>query len=134
MESDRVDHIVATLRARGVMAHRADEGVNEFGIRVVIPDGSEALWSLGAGGLDAQVLRDGILMGFIPHIPGSETFTEPQMVDAIASAAPYPEEGLRIASNSGAEAGAGSEKAALRPSFTDRSAVGRRGRLHWPRR
>lgn len=134
MKSDRVDHIVAALRARGVMAHRADEGVEEFGIRVVIPDGSEALWSLGAGGLDAQVLRDGILMGFVPHIPGSETFTEPQMVDAIASAAPYPEDGLQVASSAGAEAAAGHENTALRPAVADRSAVRRRGRLHWPHR
>lgn len=134
MESDRVDHIVAALRARGVMAHRADEGVDEFGIRVVIPDGSEALWSLGAGGLDAQVLRDGILMGFVPHIPGSETFTDPQMVNAIASAAPYPEEGLRVARSSGAEAGAGRENTSVRAAVTDRSAVRRRGRLHWPHR
>ncbi|WP_069169653.1 hypothetical protein [Streptomyces griseus] len=104
MEPDRIDRIVAVLRARGVMAHRADEGVDEFGIRVVIPDGSEALWSVGAGGLDAQVLRDGVLMGFVPHIPDSEMFTESQTVEAIA-ATRYSEEALHPASRLDPEAG-----------------------------
>ncbi|NUR00121.1 MAG: hypothetical protein HOY79_27405, partial [Streptomyces sp.] len=109
MEPDRIDHIVSALRARGVMAHRADEGVYEFGIRVVIPDGSEAVWTLGgAGGLDAEVLRDGTLIGFVPHVPGSETFTDQQTIDAIA-AARYSEEGLRPASRTVPRSGPGTD-------------------------
>jgi hypothetical protein len=98
MERERVDHLVSALRARGIMAHRADEGVYDFALRVVIPDGCEALWTVGgAGGLDAEVLRDNVLIGFVPHIPGSEDFDEQQMVEAIA-ATPYSEEGLHPAS------------------------------------
>ncbi|SEN16227.1 hypothetical protein [Actinacidiphila rubida] len=98
MEPERVDSMVAALRARGVMAHRADEGVYAFGIRVVIPDGSEALWTMGgAGGLDAEVLRDNTLIGFVPHVPGSEDFTDAQTVETIATT-PYSEEGMLPAS------------------------------------
>ncbi|MCL2555080.1 MAG: hypothetical protein FWE15_08915 [Actinomycetia bacterium] len=78
------------------MAHRVDEGVYEFGIRVVIPDGSEALWSIGAGGLEAEVLRDNTLIGFVPHIAGSEDFTDQQATQAIATTS-YSEEGLHPA-------------------------------------
>ncbi|MFI1096361.1 hypothetical protein [Streptomyces sp. NPDC020917] len=78
------------------MAHRVDEGVYEFGIRVVIPDGSEALWAIGAGGLEAEVLRDNTLIGFVPHIPGSEDFTDQQATQAIAATS-YSEEGLHPA-------------------------------------
>jgi hypothetical protein len=97
MERDRIDRIVSALRARDVMAHRADEGVYEFGIRVVIPDGSEALWTVRKSvELGAEVLRDGVLIGFVPHIPGSEDFTEEETVEAIATAR-YSLEGLRPA-------------------------------------
>lgn len=78
------------------MAHRVDEGVYEFGIRVVIPDGSEALWAIGAGGLEAEVLRDNTLIGFVPHIPGSEDFTDQEATQAIATTS-YSEEGLHPA-------------------------------------
>ncbi|MFF2650763.1 hypothetical protein [Streptomyces sp. NPDC058045] len=98
MDSDRVDGIVSALRAREVMAHRADEGVYEYGVRVVIPDGSEALWTMGgAAGLRAEVLRDGVLVGFVPYVPGSESFTDRQIIDTIA-AAHYDEEALYPAS------------------------------------
>jgi hypothetical protein len=32
----------------------------------------------------ALVLQDGVLVGFVPKIDGSEDFDEPQIVDAIA--------------------------------------------------
>jgi hypothetical protein len=45
----------------------------------------EALWDTdGTAGLEAQVMRNGVLVGFVPHIPGSEDFDEAQVVDAIA--------------------------------------------------
>lgn len=94
MEADRIDRMVSQLRARDVMAHRTETGVYSFGIRVVIGDGSEAVWTPGgAAGLDAQVIRDGVLVGCVPHIPGSEGFTDEQTVEAIATAL-YSEEGL----------------------------------------
>lgn len=94
MEADRIDRMVSQLRARDVMAHRTETGVYSYGIRVVIGDGSEAVWTPGgASGLDAQVIRDGVLIGSVPHIPGSEEFTDEQTVEAIATAL-YSEEGL----------------------------------------
>lgn len=52
---------------------------------MALPDGREALWDAdGAAGLEATVLRNGVLVGFVPLIPGSEHFDESQIVDAIA--------------------------------------------------
>ena len=49
--------------------------------------GREAVWgSEGTTGLEAEVLLDGDLVGFVPQIPGSDTFDEAQIVDAIARA------------------------------------------------
>jgi hypothetical protein len=38
----------------------------------------------GTAGLEAQVMRDGMLVGFVPVIEGSEYFNDDQVVDAIA--------------------------------------------------
>jgi hypothetical protein len=38
----------------------------------------------GTAGLEAQVMRDGVLVGFVPKIDGSDAFDEAQVVDAIA--------------------------------------------------
>ncbi|MEU4424051.1 hypothetical protein AB0F81_25765 [Actinoplanes sp. NPDC024001] len=89
MEENRARRVVASLRARNVFAHlklpRA--GVTQYGIRVVLPDGREAIWDNdGTAGLEAQVMRDGILVGFVPQIPGSENFGEEQIIEAIATA------------------------------------------------
>jgi hypothetical protein len=87
MERSRAESVVAALRARQVMAHVADVGVYRAGVRVVLPDGREALWDAdGAAALDAQVLRDGVLVGLVATIPGSEDFDEAQTVEAIATA------------------------------------------------
>jgi hypothetical protein len=54
-------------------------------VRVSLPDGREALWDTdGTASLEAQVMRDGVLVGFVPVIEGSESFDESQVVDAIA--------------------------------------------------
>jgi hypothetical protein len=56
-------------------------------VRVVLSDGREALWDVdGAAGLEAQVMRDGMLVGFVPKIVGSETWSVEQTVEAIATA------------------------------------------------
>lgn len=87
MEQERAERIVAALRERDVMAHVAQSGVYRAGIRVVIADGREALWDTdGAAALEAQVLRDGVLVGFVPSIVGSEDFDDTQTVAAIAAA------------------------------------------------
>ena len=85
MEENRARHVVDALRERGVDAHFAKEGVYQFGVRVALPGGREAVWdSDGTAGLEAQVLLDGVLVGFVPMIEGSESFGTEQVVDAIA--------------------------------------------------
>ncbi len=79
--------VIDGLRTRGVIARVARTSPFRFGIRIPLGDGREALWDVdGAAGLEAQVMRDGVLVGFVPTIPGSEHFTPPQMVEAIATA------------------------------------------------
>ena len=85
MTEERASRLVERLRERRVMAHVAPSGVFQFGIRVVIPDGREAIWDNdGAAALEAQILRDGVLVGYIPTVPGSEDFDDDQVVDYIA--------------------------------------------------
>jgi hypothetical protein len=85
MEENSAREVVDALRQRGVNAQMAKPGVYQFGVRVALPDGREAIWdSDGAAGLEAQVLRNGVLVGFMPVIDGSETYDRDQVVDAIA--------------------------------------------------
>jgi hypothetical protein len=87
MDEKRARRVVDALRERGVPAHveRARAGISQFGIRVNLLDGREAIWDTdGTAGLEAQVMRDGVLVGFVPHIEGSEDFDENRTVDAIA--------------------------------------------------
>ena len=87
MEENRARHVTDALRARGINAHLARVGVDQFGVRVSLPGGREAEWDTdGTAGLEAQVMQDGDLVGFIPEIEGSEDFTEEQVIDAIARA------------------------------------------------
>jgi hypothetical protein len=85
LTEERAARLVERLRERHVMAHVAHAGVYQVGIRVVIPGGREAVWDTdGAAGLEAQVLEDGLLVGFVPTIPGSEDFDDDAVVDCIA--------------------------------------------------
>jgi hypothetical protein len=87
MDENRARHVTDALRARGINAHLAHLGVDQFAVRVSLPGGREAEWDAdGAAGLEAEVLQDGDLVGFIPEIEGSEDFTEEQVIDAIARA------------------------------------------------
>lgn len=86
MDENRAHHVVDALRERGVDAHLEQAGVYQFGVRVVLHDGREALWDTdGALGLEAEVMRDGVLVGFVPEIEGSEDYDEAQVIDAIAA-------------------------------------------------
>ena len=79
MEENRARHVVDSLRERGIDAHMEKAGVYQFGVRVALPDGREAIWDTdGTAGLEAQVMRDGVLVGFVPVIEGSEDFDEAQ--------------------------------------------------------
>ena len=85
MDENRARRVVDALRQRGIDARTAKEGVYQFGIRVALPGGREAVWdSDGTAGLEAQVMRDGMLVGFVPSIEGSEDFDEAAVIDAIA--------------------------------------------------
>jgi hypothetical protein len=85
MEENRARRVVDALRERGVNAHMLRAGVDKFGVQVSLHDGRNAEWDTdGTIGLEAQVMQDGVLVGFVPKIDGSEDFGEAQIVDAIA--------------------------------------------------
>ncbi len=87
MQQAEAELVVAALQQRHVFAHVYRGAVARHGVRVVLSDGREALWDVdGAAGLEAQVMRDGMLVGFVPKIPGSESWTIEQTVEAIATA------------------------------------------------
>ena len=89
MEEERARRVVETLRARNVFAHvkLPQAGITQYGIRVVLPDGREAIWDNdGTAGLEAQIMRNGILVGYVASIPDSENFGDGQIVEVIATA------------------------------------------------
>jgi hypothetical protein len=84
MDEMKARRVVDALRELGTDAQLAREGVYQFGVMVKLPDGREATWdSDGTASLEAQVMRNGVLVGFVPEIEGSDSFTEEQVVDAI---------------------------------------------------
>lgn len=87
MDENRAHRVTDALRDRGIDAHMETAGIDVYGVRVVLGDGREAIWgNEGTSSLEAEVLLDGDLVGFVPEIPGSESFDEAQIVDAIARA------------------------------------------------
>ncbi|MEY9938266.1 hypothetical protein [Streptacidiphilus sp. MAP5-3] len=148
MEQERAERLVAALRARGVMAHLADLGVYAYAVRVLLPDDEgEAIWdSSDALGLEAEVLQDGVLMGLVPHVPGSEDMSEDQLIEVIATTE-YEREGLyppkdaagrpvapprSAASNAGASNGAPSNADAPSAEGLTDGPVSHRGpKRHW---
>jgi hypothetical protein len=85
MDEFKARRVVDALRDRGVNAHLLRGGIEQFGVRVSLPGGREAEWDTdGTAGLEAQVMQDGDLVGFVPKIVGSEDFDETQIIDAIA--------------------------------------------------
>lgn len=84
MDENRARRVVDVLRERGVDAQMARVSVFQFGIRVMLPGGRQAEWDTdNTAGLEAQVMKDGMLVGFVPVIEGSEDFDEQQVIDAI---------------------------------------------------
>jgi len=85
MEENRARRVADALRDRGINAHFLRAGVGQFGVSIALPGGRIAEWDTdGTAGLEAQVMKDGMLVGFVPVIEGSEDFTEEQVIDAIA--------------------------------------------------
>jgi len=87
MDENRARRITDALRDRGINAHLLNSGIDAYSVQVPAGGGREAVWGAeGTTGLEAEVLLDGDLVGFVPQIPGSDTFDEAQIVDAIARA------------------------------------------------
>jgi hypothetical protein len=87
MEENRARRVTDALRDRGIDAHLDQAEVGIYAVRVRLSRGREAVWGReGTTGLEAEVLLDGDLVGFVPEIPGSEDFDEAQVADAIARA------------------------------------------------
>src|SRR3954453_1279854 len=88
MDEATATDVVERLRSRRIFAtlnRRA--GVYNVGVRVVIPDGREAIWDNdGAAGLEAMVLRDGVLVGFVPQIADSADLDAAAVTEIIAAA------------------------------------------------
>ncbi|HET7312440.1 MAG TPA: hypothetical protein VFJ17_14055 [Mycobacteriales bacterium] len=88
MDEATATDVVERLRARRIFAHvNRRAGVYNVGVRVVIPDGREAIWDNdGAAGLEAMVLRDGVLVGFVPQIPDTDELDAAAIAELIAEA------------------------------------------------
>ena len=87
MDENRARRVTDALRDRGINAHLRKSGVDAYAVQVSAGGGREAIWgSEGTTGLEAEVLLDGDLVGFVPEIPGSQEFDDAQIVDAIARA------------------------------------------------
>jgi hypothetical protein len=87
MDENRARRVADALRDRGIDANMEKAGVGIYGVRVVLSGGREAIWgNEGTASLEAEVLLDGDLVGFVPEIPGSGDFSDDQVVDAIARA------------------------------------------------
>src|ERR1700740_2393525 len=87
MDENLARRVADALRDRGIDAHLENAGIDIYGVRIVLTGGREAIWgNEGTSSLEAEVLLDGDLVGFIPEIPGSPEFGEAQIVDAIARA------------------------------------------------
>ena len=85
MDEKRALRVVDRLREQGIDAHVERASTYQFGVRVALRDGRNAVWDTdGTLGLEAQVMRNGMLVGFVPQIEGSEHFDEDQTVEAIA--------------------------------------------------
>jgi len=84
MEENKARRVVDALRDRGTNANLARVGVYQFGVSIMLADGREATWdSDGTAALEAQVMRNGVLVGYVPAIDGSDDYTEEQIIDTI---------------------------------------------------
>src|SRR3954462_15645299 len=88
MDEATAADVVERLRARRIFAHvNRRAGVYNVGVRVVIPDGREAIWDNdGAAGLEAMVLRNGVLVGFVPQIADTDELDAAAIAQIIATA------------------------------------------------
>ncbi|HVT21854.1 MAG TPA: hypothetical protein VHE57_10735 [Mycobacteriales bacterium] len=90
MEESVAEDVVERLRAHRIFASvNRRVGVYNVGVRVVIPDGREVIWDNdSAAGLEAMILRNGVLVGFVPQIPDSEDL-DAEAITAIIAGTDY---------------------------------------------
>lgn len=85
MDEKRALKVVDRLREQGIDAHLERASLYVFGVRVALRGGRQAIWDTdGTLGLEAQVMLNGMLVGYVPQIEGSEDFDEDQTVAAVA--------------------------------------------------
>ncbi|HVY11149.1 MAG TPA: hypothetical protein VHB18_13485 [Mycobacteriales bacterium] len=90
MEEAVATEVVERLRAHRIFASvNRRVGVYSVAVRVVIPDGREVIWDNdGAAGLEAMILRDGMLVGYVPKIPDSDDL-DAEAITAIIAGTDY---------------------------------------------
>ena len=87
MDKDKAALVVDQLTAWNVPATVVPVGMHSAAVRVRLGGGREALWDAdGAAGLDAQVLRDGVLVGYVAELPDSAALPAPHQAWLIATA------------------------------------------------
>ena len=85
MQEQRAGRVVAGLRAVGADAHLERNSVYEFGVAVQLPDGRRAVWDAdGSDVLSATVMRDGVLVGYVPIVASSAGLSDQATVAVIA--------------------------------------------------
>ena len=81
MEETRARRVVEGLRELGIDAHLERPAVYAFGVAVQLPDGRLAVWGAD-GALSATIVRDGVLVGFVPALPAG--LDDAELILAIA--------------------------------------------------
>jgi hypothetical protein len=90
MRPETAQTVVGLLREWGFAAHVARVNPYRHGIRIVLDPSTEAVWDTdGASGLEAQVLGDGVLVGYVPTVPGTEGELEPRQIAEIIARTDY---------------------------------------------
>jgi hypothetical protein len=91
MDENRARRVADALRDRGIDAYLEKGGVDIYGVRVVLSGGREAIWgNEGTASLEAEVMQDGDLVGFVPEIPGSADYSEPEGHERASAPPPGP--------------------------------------------
>lgn len=87
MDKDVAVLVVDQLTAWNIPATVVPIGQYSAAVRVRLGGGREALWDAdGAAGLDAQVLRDGVLVGYVAELPDSAALPAAHQAWLIATA------------------------------------------------
>lgn len=87
MDKDKAAAVVDQLTAWNVPATVVPVGMHSAAVRVRLGGGREALWDAdGTAGLNAQVLRDGVLVGYVAELPDSAALPAAHQAWLIATA------------------------------------------------